>query len=64
MKIPEARLKKIERSVRERIADRTLTLDLNDDELRLLMSASKSSGLDPDILVTRLVRNWLGSRSE
>ena len=60
-KLSESRLKKAESLAEQRVNERTLTLDINDDELRLLMSASKSIGLDPDRLVTRLVKNWLNN---
>ena len=63
-KLSESRLRRAEKTVNEKIKDRTLTLDLNDDELRLLISASMSSGLDTEHLVTRLVKNWLNGRSQ
>ena len=58
-KLSESRLKRAENLAEQRINERTVTLDLNDDELRLLLSAAKNTGLDVDRLVTRLVKNWL-----
>ena len=60
-KLSESRVKRVENLAEQRISERTLTLDLNDDELRLLLSAAKSIGLDPDRLVTRLVKSWLNN---
>ena len=60
-KLSESRLNRVENLAEQRINERTVTLDLNDDELRLLMSASKSSGLDVTRLVTRLVKSWLNN---
>ena len=60
-KLSESRLKKAESLAEQRVNERTLTLDINDDELRLLLSAAKNTGLDVDRLVTRLVKNWLNN---
>ena len=60
-KLSESRLKRAENLAEQRINERTVTLDLNDDELRLLLSAAKNTGLDVDRLVTRLVKNWLNN---
>ena len=60
-KLSESRLKKAESLAEQRVNERTLTLDINDDELRLLLSASKSIGLDVTRLVTRLVKSWLNN---
>ena len=62
--ISEARLKRAEKYIKQRAEDRTFILDLKDDEMELLLSAAKNSGLDPDRMVARLVRNWLNGGSE
>ena len=58
-KLSESRIKRAEKSVKQRTEDRTFVLDLRDEELELLLSAAKSFSLDPDRLVTQLVKNWL-----
>ena len=63
-KLSESRVKRAEKCIKQRAEDRTFILDLKDDEMELLLSAAKNSGLDPDRMVARLVRNWLNGGSE
>ena len=58
-KLSESRVKRAEKIVKQRTEERTIVLDLSDDELLLLVSASKNSGLDVTRLVTQLVKCWL-----
>ena len=58
-KLSESRIKRVEKTVKQRTEDRTFVLDLRDDELELLLSSAKGFSLDVSKLVTQLVKNWL-----
>ena len=58
-KLSESRLKRAEKTVKQKTEDRTFVLDLNDEELRLLLSSAEGFSLDTSRLVTQLVKNWL-----
>ena len=58
-KLSESRVKRAEKTLKQKTEDRTFVLDLNDSELELLLSSSKGFSLDVSKLVTQLVKNWL-----
>ena len=60
-KLSESRLRKAEKLLQASIKDSTIILELGANELELLLSASKSVGLSPSKLVSRLVKNWLNN---
>ena len=53
------RVKRAEKTLKQKTEDRTFVLDLRDDELELLLSSAKGFSLDVSKLVTQLVKNWL-----
>ena len=61
-KLSESRLRKAEKLLQASIKDSTIILELGANELELLLSASKSVGLSPSRLVSRLVKNWLSGK--
>ena len=58
-KLSESRVKRAEKTLKQKTEDRTFVLDLRDDELELLLSSAKGFSLDVSKLVTQLVKNWL-----
>ena len=58
-KLSESRVKRAEKTLKQKTEDRTFVLDLNDSELELLLSSAKGFSLDVSKLVTQLVKNWL-----
>ena len=58
-KLSESRVKRAEKTLKQRTEERMVTLDLNDNELKLLQEYASGFSLDTSRLVTQLVKNWI-----